>query len=138
MYLTYDEYKAYGGTLDNSTFANFEFEARSIINHYTFNRLSNQTSYTEGVKRCMYKLIDLAYTKAQSLSVGQDVTTGNVKAAIASQSNDGFSTTFNVLSASQAFELVKNEMQVTVYTLLSHEVNECGQNLLYRGLYPNE
>jgi hypothetical protein len=138
MYLTYEQYQSYGGTLDKTTFENYEFEARSLVDWYTFNRLKNQTSYSEGVTRCMYKLIDLAYTKSQALSVGQDVNTGNVNAAIASQSNDGFSTTFNVLSASQAFDLVKNEIQSVIHRSLTHEVNELGQNLLYRGLYPNE
>lgn len=138
MYLTYAQYKEFGGTLDETTFKDFEFEARSIVKWHTFNRLENQKEYSEGVQRCVYKLIDLAYTKSQALSVGQDVATGNVKAAIASQSNDGFSTTFNVLSASQAYDLVKNETTAIVHRFLSHEINELGQKVLYRGLYPNE
>ena len=41
MYITYEQYKNYGGTLDEATFNEYEFEARSWVNWYTFNRLEN-------------------------------------------------------------------------------------------------
>ena len=39
MYLAYPEYEEYGGTLDEATFRDLEFDAETEINWYTFNRL---------------------------------------------------------------------------------------------------
>ena len=61
MYLTYEEYTEFGGTLDETAFNDTEFDAESLINWYTFNRLK-KTEWTEALKseelkRCMYQLI---------------------------------------------------------------------------------
>ena len=37
MYLTYDEYLTFGGTVDEAAFDNLEFEARTIIDWWTYN-----------------------------------------------------------------------------------------------------
>ena len=39
MYLTYEEYQAYGGQLDETSFNDLEYDAESTVNWYTFNRL---------------------------------------------------------------------------------------------------
>ena len=36
MYLTYNEYREYGGTLDETAFADINFEAESYVDWYTF------------------------------------------------------------------------------------------------------
>ena len=41
QYLTYEEYRALGGTLDLTSFNLLEFEARRQIDIKTFNRLKN-------------------------------------------------------------------------------------------------
>ena len=45
MYLTYDEYQNMGGTLVETTFEEYEFTAECIVNWYTFNRLTKETTY---------------------------------------------------------------------------------------------
>ena len=142
MYIKYDEYKSYGGTLDETTFNDFSFEASCIINYWTFNRLLNERDVQENVKRCMYKLISIAKQHADSLAIGEpssssDGSTGT-SAAIASQSNDGVSVSYNVQSASQIFESSKLEMEDIVRRYLAGVKNSLGQFVLYRGLYPNE
>lgn len=67
MYLTYAEYTNMGGTLDETAFNDFEFEAESIVDWYTFNRLHNMTTYPEKLKRCMYSLIKVTALKANLL-----------------------------------------------------------------------
>lgn len=59
-YLTYEEYKALGGTLDLTPFNLLEFEARRKIDLRTDNRLVNLESedIPEEVKLCEYKMID--------------------------------------------------------------------------------
>ena len=63
MYLTFDEYLTFGGTLEEAAFDNLEFEARTVIDWWTYNRLQNDTEYPEAVKRCMYKLITMIIQK---------------------------------------------------------------------------
>lgn len=131
MYLTYDEYLNMGGTLEEATFVNLEFEARTKVDYYTFNRLNKDTTYSEAVKRCVYKIIELIQLKAQAMSSGNE-------SSVASQSNDGFSVTFNTLNAQQALEASTNEILNTINMYLSFSENEAGKRLLYRGRYPDE
>ena len=153
MYLTYEQYKEYGGTLEEVTFNEYEFEARSWINWYTFNRLENDDVLeNEKVTRCMFKLIKLAELKSTALSLGNQtttITTGegtttiNTSAPISSQSNDGVSISYNNISASDIFDKLKqseqgNEIENTINQYLQGVINSLGQKVLYRGLYENE
>ena len=138
MYLTYSEYQNMGGTLEEAAFNDFEFEAESIINWYTFNRLTKELEFSDTVKRLMYRLISLCQLKQNALSVGQPTDGSTMSGAVASQSNDGFSTSFNVLSASAGIEASDAEIKRLIHSYLSAEVNSLGHKLLYRGLYPDE
>lgn len=139
MYLTYEEYQSMGGTLDSVSYGNYEFEAEALINWYTFNRLKNDTVYPEAVKRLMKYLIDLAVQRANLLNASgsgdSEISTG---AAVASQSNDGVSISYNVLSAAQIMESLKGQESRTIQRYLQDVMNEAGRKLLYRGLYPGE
>ena len=138
MYLTYAEYQNMGGTLDETTFNNFEFEAEALINWYTFNRLKEDNEFPEEVKRLTKYLIDLAAEKAQLIGVSGSATAGTSGAAIASQSNDGVSISYNVLSAGQLMESLKGQEDSAIKKYLQGVTNEAGRVLLYRGLYPGE
>lgn len=138
MYLTYSEYQDMGGTVEETAFNDLEFEAESIINWYTFNRLQKETTYSDNVKRLMYRLIGLIQLKQNALSVGQPISGSSFSGAIASQSNDGFSTSFNVLNASAGLDASDAEIKRLVHTYLAAEVNSLGHKLLYRGIYPDE
>ena len=144
MYLNYEEYKTMGGTLEETAFNNFEFEAECTINWYTFNRLIGETEISEKVKRLTYRLIQLAQLNQEALTLGKPIdvnsTTGSV-GAVTSQSNDGFSTVYNSLSAADALSasaLSSQKVNNLVRTYLQGEVNSLGRKLLYRGLYPDE
>ena len=50
QYLTYEEYKALGGTLDLTPFNLLEFESRRLIDTRTHNRLKNVDNIPEEVK----------------------------------------------------------------------------------------
>lgn len=139
MYLTYEEYQNMGGTLDSVAFGNFEFEAEALINWYTFNRLKNDSEFPEAVKRLMKYLIDLAQQKAELLTAsGSGDSDGSTVAAIASQSNDGVSISYNVMSAAQIMETLKGQESGAIDRYLQGVMNEAGRMLLYRGLYPGE
>lgn len=140
MYLTYLEYKTYGGTLDETTFNDIEFEAQCIVDWYTFNRLQNETVFPEAVKRCVYKIMQ--YIQAQSSVNGigdpNSESTDGVGAGIASQSNDGVSISYNVLSAQAVMDNSKAEIEQTIKQYLSCVKNSLGKKVLYRGVYPDE
>ena len=151
-YLTYTEYTEMGGSLDEATFNEFSFEAQSIIDWYTFNRLKNDSTFAEEVKRCMYALIKLAKLKADAMILGSQTTvtsdgttttTVTTMAAIASQSNDGVSISYNSVSASDIFNNLSafkqgGEIESIVKRYLQGVMNEAGRRVLYRGVYPDE
>lgn len=138
MYLTYDEYTTMGGTLEETAYAEFEFEARAIIDWYTFCRLQKEVEYPEAVKRCMYKLINLVRNRQQAMMVGSQSLDGSMQAGIASESNDGVSTSYNTLSAKDAADSIQKELETTIRMYLQGVKNSLGHKLLYRGVYADE
>lgn len=138
MYLTYEEYQNMGGTLDEATFNDYEFEAESLVNWYTFNRLMGETEYPESLKRCIYSLIKILQLKADTLGTAGTSEEQSAVTNIASQSNDGVSISYNTVPASQLVELSKSEMKDTIQRYLNGVVNSLGHKVLYRGLYPGE
>ena len=95
QYLSYEEYKELGGTLDLMPFNLLEFEARRKIDIETFNRLKE--NIPQEVKLCEYELINRidSYFKTN--------TTGNV----ASESTDGYSVSY--ITADRVSEVVKSK-----------------------------
>lgn len=139
MYLTFDEYTQMGGdTLEETAFNQLEFEARSVIDYWTFNRLANDTTFPEAVKRCMFKLITLIHDQQLALQTSVPTTDGTITAGIMSQSNDGVSVSYNMLSASTVVDLLKDTLRATINQYLGNVRNSLGQKVLYRGIYPNE
>lgn len=142
-YLTYDEYSKMGGTLDETLFDTLLLDAQGYIDWYTFNRLWKEEWRTEDVmervKICVYQLISLVAVK-QNLITPQGTNAGgiNVNAQVSTQSNDGVSTTYAVLSGELLFSHAKKEIEDTVNRYLNGIVNSVGRKLLYRGLYPGE
>lgn len=139
MYLTYDEYTDMGGTVDETAFENLEFEARAQIDYWTFNRLVEEETISDAVKRCMYKLISLLHTQQNMLDssapADQD---GTVTAQIIGRSNDGVSVSYNAISANRIVDILQNSIKTTINQYLGNVRNSLGQKVLYRGIYPNE
>ena len=147
MYLTYSEYQTYGGQLDQTAFDMYEFEASAQIDFYTFNRLKKDGGFTQqseevqtAVKKCVYRLIKLLQARDSILATSGDGGEGDntTAAGITSESNDGVSVSYNVLSASEASHRVDTDIERTISTYLTACKNSLGQRLLYRGIYPDE
>lgn len=146
MYLTYAEYQTYGGTLDETTFNDLGFEACGIVDWYTFRRLVNDDTVSENVKRLVYRLINELNLRNQAMTLGKETSatvteTPTSSGVIQSQSNDGFSVQFNVMSAKDivaSSTLNSPQMKSLVESYLNGVKNALGQDVLYRGLYPNE
>jgi hypothetical protein len=148
MYLAYQEYQNMGGTLDETAFDDFEFEAESTINWYTFNRLQrpewSSALNTDGLKRCVYQLIRLKQMEdalLASSSGGFGASGGWTKeAGITQESNDGVSVSYNTLSSGELMGFVNGgkTKEGLVNQYLGCIVNDLGRKLLYRGIYPGE
>ena len=140
MYLTYDEYIQMGGeALEDTAYENLEFEARTQIDWWTFGRLKNETVQQEAVKRCMYKLIELLDKQQKVLMVDAVDEDGNIKAGLmAHQSNDGVSSTYNVITGNMAVRVLKSQLDNTIKMYLQDVRDSLGRKVLYRGLYPGE
>ena len=123
-YLTYEEYKALGGTLDLLPFNLLEYEARRKINIRTFNRLVGIDEIPQEVKLCEYKMIN---------SINENIK-ANSNGNVASESIDGYSVSY--ITGSQIEETMKaknNELDDIITTYLAMVIVN-GQHLIYCGI----
>lgn len=85
-YLTYDEYKNYGGSLEEIAFNRLEFKAEKLVDNETFGRLKNESVISETVKRLIFELIGLLNNTDYA---SEDYTPQQT-----SEGNDGYSMSF--------------------------------------------
>lgn len=148
MYLTYQEYQSYGGTLDETTFQDLEFDAESTINWHTFNRLKRpeweSVLQDESLKRCMYQLIRLKQMEDELLASSTGGAGWGIgwkkEAGVTGESNDGVSTTYNTMSAGDlmAYFNGSKTKDDLINQYLNSIINDLGYSILYRGIYPGE
>lgn len=138
MYLTFEEYQNYGGSLSEAAFNNVEYEARVKINYYTFNKLTNDTEVSEGVKRAAYKIIRLISDYNSYMDKVSDMDNPIVN----SSSNDGVSESYGGYAGNTStndVNALSDKLDKDIYTVirqyLSGERNQKGEILLYRGVY---
>lgn len=124
QYLTYEEYRSLGGTLEETPFKILELEARKNIDKYTFGRLQKLESQIDEVKVCMYKLIGLGDTYAKYDSQNK---------AVASETTDGYSVSYG--QATENITKAKtSEIKSTIRTYLAECRLEDGTPYLYCGV----
>ena len=124
MYLTYAEYKAWGGQQPESAYPRLEYKARKLIDEYTFGRLINMQTIPEAVKRLMFELIGMIGN--------QDISEEGYGGVVESEGNDGYSLKMaagTVLTADQSAE----KMASLIETYLWDEKTASGVPLLYCG-----
>lgn len=141
MYLTYEQYQSLGGTLSETVFSDCEMEAEALVNWYTFDRLKNEESYSEDVQKCVYMLIKYIALQSGLDGSGNVDSDGSVVSSggiVASESNDGVSASYNVLSAQELMDNAKSRIESIIKMSLQGVVNSLGRKVLYRGLYRGE
>ena len=147
MYLTYSEYTELGGQLDETSFNDLEYDAESIINWYTFNRLQKDewkdALDTPELKRCVYQLIKLKQLEDSLIMSGAGGVGGigwTKEAGVVKESNDGVTTEYNLLSSGDilAYATGARPKKELIDRYLGSIVNDLGRRLLYRGVYPGE
>lgn len=117
QYLTYDEYKAMGGLLDQTPFNLLEFEARKEVDKYTFNRLVNLETQNQEVKLCIYALIEQVNSNKANLN------------GVASESTDGYSISYTSQNNSEISQKTRNIIETY---LINCKLSD-GTPYLYRG-----
>ena len=124
QYLTYVEYKALGGTLDQMPFNLLEFEARKEIDKYTFGRIINLNSQNEEVKLCVFNLIKTLQ--------GYDSDKTRNK-AVSSENTDGYSITYGN-ATKDSTDAKESDIKNIIKTYLFNSKLEDKTPYLYRGV----
>ena len=122
QYLTYQEYKTLGGTLDEMPFNLLEYNARKEIDKPTFKRLVEKGNEYQEVKLCVYDLIAI-------LNSYKAYETQNK--AISSESTDGYNVSYETPQMS-VMDTKNNEIANVIETHLSELVVD-EVPALYRG-----
>jgi hypothetical protein len=102
QYLSYEEYKDLGGTLEEVPFNELEFECRRIIDSRTQNRLKNADEIPQEVKLLENKMI-------QTLQ-GYYVSLNKAQSGVASENTDGYSVSY--ISSNQISQLIEGKIDV--------------------------
>ena len=121
MYLTYDEYKAKGGELDQTAFNRFIDRACGIIARETFNRIDSMSKVPEQAKALCRDLVE--YLSTQTVSA-LNVTSKSQSAGPVSESES-----YTAKSKEEQAQDIEN----LVLDYLSGVTDDNGTPLLYRG-----
>ena len=122
QYLTYQEYLALGGTLDEMPFNLLEFNARKRIDKRTFGRLVDKGQEYKEVKLCIYNMI---------ITLNSYSSYDTQNKAISSESTDGYSISYGTPQKSTT-EAKNSELEDVIDTYLSNLIVDDVQ-VLYRG-----
>ena len=123
MYLSYDEYKELGGTMEQADFTLAEFKAEKRIDYLTDSRVKDMAEVPQAVKLCIMAIM------AMESKVGTEAQVSNP--VVTSFNNDGYSESYGKAMGAEDAEKSLNQ---TVKSYLSGEVDDYGIPLLYRGL----
>ena len=122
QYLTYQEFKTLGGTLDEMPFNLLEYNARKKIDERTFGRLVDKGQEYQDVKLCVYDMIT-------TLNSYSSYDTQNK--AISSESTDGYSISYGTPQKSIT-EAKNSELEDIMNSYLANIVID-NVPVLYRG-----
>lgn len=124
MYLTYEEYVQYGGTLEETAFTLAEFKARSYIDYLTDCRVQGMEEVPEAVKLCIMSIIRVG----EKFSVDAQIS----NPAVASFSTDGYSESYG--SAAEQSAAANKALANEINRMLYGVKDDNGVPLLYRGV----
>lgn len=126
QYLTYEEYRALGGTLDLMPFELLEYETRKRIDERTQGRLKTVNDIPQEVKMCMFKLMNVVTSYDEGLD--------SVSRNIASENTDGYSVSY--VTGSQIQEVLKTKNKELDDIIMTYLVNVIvnGEHILFLGV----
>lgn len=124
QYLTYEQYQAWGGTLEESAFNLAEIRACSRIDAMTQGRVSYMAQIPEAVQAAVYEIIavDNVYSAGAQASAP----------VAASFTTDGYSESYG--SAESRTAAIEKQLTASIEALLDGIVDDEGTPLLYAGV----
>ena len=122
QYLTYQEYLALGGTLEEMPFNLLEYNARKKIDERTFGRLVDKGQEYQEVKLCVYNMITTLNSYSSSDTQNK---------AISSENTDGYSISYGTPQKSIT-EAKNSELEDVINSYLANVVID-NVPVLYRG-----
>ena len=124
QYLTYEQYQAWGGTLDESAFNLAEIRARARIDAMTQKRVAYMREGPEQVQAAMMDIITVDGTFSASAQASAPVA--------ASFTTDGYSESYG--SAESRTAAIEKQLNRSIETLLDGVTDDEGTPLLYAGV----
>jgi hypothetical protein len=124
QYLTYEQYQAWGGTLDESAFNLAEIKARSRIDALTMGRVARMASVPEQVQAAMMEIITVDGTYSASAQASAPVA--------ASFTTDGYSESYG--SAESRTSAIEKQLTASILTLLDGVLDDEGTPLTFAGV----
>ena len=120
MYLTYEEYKSFGGILDEGDFTRYEYEAQMRLEHETHKRIYNVDEETRTViKECILRVLEILKEESSQI-LGEKVL---------KFSHDGLSESFQLPAADD----YSKKLSGIICDFLGELSDQNGVPLLYRG-----
>ena len=124
MYLTYEEYRAFGGAMGEGDFALAELKARKRIDSMTQGRVARMAEVPAEVKAAMMEIIGVEQTFGAAAQASAPVA--------ASFSTDGYSESYGGVDARAA--AAYRALNRTVSALLYGVCDDSGTALAYAGV----
>lgn len=118
MYLTYEEYKTRGGTLEDAAFSRFAFGAEQTIRRVTFGRVDQMQKVPESVKWLVFELVGMAEQAAAE------------SANLSSEKVGEWSKSYEVVTEAER----KAKENALIRNYLAAETDDNGIPLLYLGV----
>ena len=122
QYLTYQEYLALDGTLEEMPFNLLEYNARKKIDERTFGRLVDKGQEYQEVKLCVYNMITILNSYSSYDMQNK---------AISSESIDGYSISYGIPQKSTT-EAKNSELENVMNSYLANVIID-NVPVLYRG-----
>lgn len=124
MYLTYEQYAAWGGTLTEAAFQLAEIKARARIDAMTQGRVANMASVPAQVQAAMMEIITVDGTYSASAQAAAPIA--------ASFTTDGYSESYGSAEARTA--AIEKQLAGSINMLLDGVLDDHGVPLLYAGI----
>ena len=124
QYLTYEQYQAWGGTLEEAAFNLAEIRARARIDAMTQGRVARMAVVPEQVQAAMMDCITVGQTYSAAAQAAAPVA--------ASFTTDGYSESYGSVESRTA--AIEKQLTASIETLLDGITDDDGVPLLFAGV----
>lgn len=124
QYLTYEEYVAHGGAMEEAAYDFAELKARKRIDALTLGRVANMATVPEEVKAAMMEILQVDSTFSAAAQAAAPVA--------AAFTADGYSESFGSAEARTA--AIERQLTASILALLDSVLDDEGTPLIFAGI----